>query len=126
MNRKLLILGSIFGGTAVLLGAFGAHGLQKLVDASAIASFETGVRYQMYHALLLLLLGSTLSCSEKRKRILFYLLLIGVFMFSGSIYLLATQEATKIDFTGIALFTPLGGTLFIISWGILLYTFVKR
>jgi uncharacterized membrane protein YgdD (TMEM256/DUF423 family) len=126
MNRKLLILGSIFGGTAVLLGAFGAHGLQKLVDASAVASFETGVRYQMYHALLLILLGSTLSCSEKRKRILFYLLLIGVFMFSGSIYLLATQTATKIDFTSFALFTPLGGTLLIISWGILLYTFVKR
>ena len=126
MNRKLLILGSIFGGTAVLLGAFGAHGLQKLVNASAIASFETGVRYQMYHALLLLLLGGILSCSEKRKKILFYLLLIGVFMFSGSIYLLATQEATKIDFTSIALFTPLGGTLLIISWGILLYTFIKR
>jgi len=126
MNRKLLILGSIFGGTAVLLGAFGAHGLKKLVDASAIASFETGVRYQMYHALLLLLLGGMLSCSEKRKKILFYLLLTGVFMFSGSIYLLATQEATKIDFTSIALFTPLGGTLLIISWGILLYTFVKR
>lgn len=126
MNRKLLILGSIFGGTAVLLGAFGAHGLQKLVNASAIASFETGVRYQMYHALLLLLLGGMLSCSEKRKKILFYLLLIGVFMFSGSIYLLATQEASKIDFTSIAPFTPLGGTLLIISWGILLYTFIKR
>ncbi|HEA29087.1 MAG TPA: DUF423 domain-containing protein [Leeuwenhoekiella sp.] len=126
MNRKLLILGSIFGGTAVLLGAFGAHGLQKVVDASAIASFETGVRYQMYHALLLLLLGGVLTCSEKRKNILFYLLLFGVILFSGSIYLLATQGATKIDFTTIALFTPLGGTLLIISWGILLYTFIKR
>ncbi len=125
MNRKLLILGSIFGGTAVLLGAFGAHGLEKLIDTSAIASFETGVRYQMYHALLLLLLGGILSCSEKRKKILFYLLLLGVFLFSGSIYLLATQEATKIDCTAIALLTPLGGTLLIISWGILLYTFIK-
>lgn len=126
MNRKLLILGSIFGGTAVLLGAFGAHGLEKLIKTSAIASFETGVRYQMYHALLLLLLGGMLTCSEKRKKILFYLLLFGVFLFSGSIYLLATQGITKIDFTGIALLTPLGGTLLIISWGILLYTFVKR
>ncbi|WP_031426665.1 DUF423 domain-containing protein [Flavimarina sp. Hel_I_48] len=126
MNRKLLILGSIFGGTAVLLGAFGAHGLKQLVNADAVASFETGVRYQMYHALLLLLLGGILECSEKRKKTLYYLLLIGILMFSGSIYLLATQEATKIDFSAIALLTPLGGALLMVSWGILLYTFVKR
>lgn len=126
MNRKLLILGSIFGGTAVLLGAFGAHGLKQLVTADAVASFETGVRYQMYHALLLLLLGGILQCSEKRKKILFYLLLTGTLMFSGSIYLLATQEATKIDFSAIALLTPLGGGLLMVSWGILLYTFIKR
>ena len=126
MNRNLLILGSIFGGTAVLLGAFGAHGLQKLVDASAIASFETGVRYQMYHALLLLFLGGTLTCSQKRKKILFYLLLAGVILFSGSIYLLSTQQATGVNFNSIALLTPLGGALLIISWGILIVTFIKR
>ncbi|MGB3776349.1 MAG: DUF423 domain-containing protein [Leeuwenhoekiella sp.] len=125
MNRKMLILGSILGGLAVLLGAFGAHGLEKLVDADVVSSFETGVRYQMYHSLLLLLLGGVLKCSEKRKAILFYLLLFGVLLFSGSIYLLSTQQATNIDFTSIALLTPLGGTLLMVCWGILIYTFFK-
>jgi len=125
MNRKLLILGSILGGTAVLLGAFGAHGLQKLVTADAVASFETGVRYQMYHAFLLFVMGGIVKCSEKRKKILYYLVLAGVLLFSGSIYLLATKEVTNIDFAPIALFTPLGGALLIVSWVILLYTFIK-
>ncbi len=125
MDRKLLILGGIFGLTAIILGAFGAHGLEKVVDARSIASFETGVRYQFYHALLLLMVGGFLPLPRKRKRILFYLLLIGVLLFSGSIYLLSTQSVTGVDFTGIALFTPLGGLLLIVSWCILVYSFIK-
>lgn len=126
MNRKLLILGSVLGAIAVLLGAFGAHGLKSLVDAEAQNSFETGVRYQMYHAFLALLLGGILDTSERQKRIVFYLILIGVILFSGSIYLLATQEITHIDFSKIALLTPLGGALLIICWISLIYSFLKR
>ena len=126
MNRKLLILGAVLGFTAVLLGAFGAHGLQKIVEPAAVDSFETGVRYQMYHAFLALLVGGVFTISSKAKKTLFYLLLAGVLLFSGSIYLLSTQAATGIDFTSIALLTPLGGLLLILGWGVLIVQFVKK
>ena len=126
MNRKLLILGAVLGFTAVLLGAFGAHGLQKIVEPAAVDSFETGVRYQMYHAFLALLVGGVFTISPKAKKTLFYLLLAGVLLFSGSIYLLSTQAATGVDFTSIALLTPLGGLLLILGWGVLIVQFVKK
>tara|TARA_R110000765_G_scaffold424947_1_gene536830 strand:+ start:295 stop:681 length:387 start_codon:yes stop_codon:yes gene_type:complete len=126
MNRKLLILGAVLGFTAVLLGAFGAHGLQKIVEPAAVDSFETGVRYQMYHAFLALLVGGVFTISAKAKKTLFYLLLTGILLFSGSIYLLSTQAATGIDFTSIALLTPLGGLLLILGWGVLIVQFLKK
>ena len=124
MNRKLLILGALFGLTAVMLGAFGAHGLEKMGDALSLSSFETGVRYQFYHAFLLII-TSFLPLSPKRKSTVYYLLLAGVILFSGSIYLLSTQRLTGIDFSGIALLTPLGGLLLIAAWAFLLYWFAK-
>lgn len=126
MNRRLLISGAVTGLLAVVLGAFGAHGLEKLVDAAAVESFETGVRYQMYHAFLLLLTGSAFPLRESVKKVVFYLLIVGIILFSGSIYLLATQQATGIDFRSIALFTPLGGLLLISVWIILTIEFLKR
>ncbi len=124
MNKKLKIAGAIFGLTAVIIGAFGAHGLEKVLDAPSIATFETGVKYQMYHALLLLLV-SIFALSEKTKKSLLVLLITGIVLFSGSIYGLATNELTDFDFTTIALITPLGGTLLIISWVVLLMQFIK-
>ncbi len=120
-----MIAGAIFGLTAVLLGAFGAHGLAKLLDVQSIASFETGVRYQMFHALLLLLLGMELKIGKKSSRAIFYLLIFGILFFSGSIYLLSTQQATGWDLGSIALLTPFGGFLLISAWGLLLYDFIK-
>ena len=125
MNKQLLIAGSIFGFLAVLIGAFGAHGLEKHLDAEAITTFETGVKYQMYHALLLLI-ASSLPISIKIKKRLFFLIVIGVLFFSGSIYGLATNELTRFDFKKIALITPLGGTLLITAWGMLVYTFLLK
>ena len=125
MNRKFKIAGAFFGLTAVLLGAFGAHGLAKLVDVQSIASFETGVRYQMFHAFLLLLLGMGFKIKEKSSGAIFYLLIFGIVFFSGSIYLLSTQQATGWDFTSIGLLTPFGGFLLIGAWALLLYDFIK-
>lgn len=124
MDKKLRIAGAIFGLTAVVIGAFGAHGLEKVLDADALSAFETGVKYQMYHALLLLLI-SLFALSEKSKRILLILTVIGILFFSGSIYGLATNDLTSFNFTKIALITPLGGTLLIVSWVILLVQFIK-
>lgn len=125
MNKSLLIWGAIFGIIAIILGAFAAHGLKPILSIEKMQTFETGVRYQMYHALFLLFLGGLPVASEKVKRICFYLTLFGVFFFSGSIYLLATNSLTSFNFTVIALITPLGGLLMIFAWIVLLISFFK-
>lgn len=125
MRKAMLVTGSFFGLTAVILGAFGAHALGDVLTDSSLATFETGIKYQMYHALLLLLVGGLDLLSEKAKKTVFYLWTIGVVLFSGSIYLLATNALTSFDFTTIALLTPLGGFLLILGWIFLLVRFIK-
>ncbi|WP_292948049.1 DUF423 domain-containing protein [Olleya sp. UBA1516] len=125
MNKKLLLLGTILGLLSVVLGAFGAHGLKALVSAEAVQSYETGVRYQMYHALLLLVVGSHNLVTLKSKTIIYYLVLSGIILFSGSIYGLATNTLTAFNFKSIAFVTPIGGLLLILSWGILLINILK-
>lgn len=118
-------MGASLGATAVILGAFGAHGLESRIDESAIETFNTGVTYQFYHAFLLLLI-SIFALSEKTKRYVYFFVSIGVLFFSGSIYLLATNALTSFDFKVIALATPLGGTLLIIGWIVLFVNFLKK
>lgn len=125
MNKPILILASILGFLAIILGAFGAHGLKELISAESIQTFETGVKYQMYHALLLLFVGSTAYISEKSKKLIFYFVLIGWLLFSGSIYGLATNLLTNFDFRTIAFLTPIGGLCLIISWAFLFVNFIK-
>jgi len=127
MNKKLKILGAIFGLTAVIIGAFGAHGLEGKIDADSINSFETGVKYQMYHALLLLILGFNVKPDAKFIKVVFYLLLLGILFFSVSIYFLATNALTPFfDFTSIGFITPIGGTLLIAGWILMLISFLKE
>lgn len=125
MNRTILVTASIFGVLAVILGAFAAHGLKETLTVSEISTFETGVRYQMYYALLLLFVGTTSLISNKSKKWIFYLTLIGILFFSGSIYGLATNNLTSFDFKTIAMITPIGGLLLIAVWGVLLFQFLK-
>jgi uncharacterized membrane protein YgdD (TMEM256/DUF423 family) len=126
MNKKLLITGAILGVLAIVLGAFAAHGLKALIDDNAMRSFETGVRYQMYHAFLLLILGSTTFVSDKIKRVLLNIVVTGIFFFSGSIYGLATNDLSSFDFTSIAMITPLGGLLLIVAWIVMLIGIMKN
>ncbi len=126
MNKKLLIAGSILGILGIILGAFAAHGLEKLVDANAIKTFETGVRYQIYHAFLLLILGSSSFVSLKSKKSIFYLVLLGLIFFSGSIYGLATNSLSSFDFKTIALITPIGGLLLIVAWIVMLIGIIRN
>ncbi|MCF7568404.1 DUF423 domain-containing protein [Sabulilitoribacter arenilitoris] len=125
MNKKLLITASLLGLISVVLGAFGAHGLKASISVESLQTFETGVRYQMYHALLLLFVGSSSVISQKTKQFTFYFILIGVLFFSGSIYGLATNQLTAFDFKTIAFITPIGGLLLIIAWILLFVNFVK-
>ncbi|WP_291870020.1 DUF423 domain-containing protein [Maribacter sp.] len=121
MNKTIFLVGIIFGVLAIVLGAFGAHGLEKVLPEDALATFETGVRYQMYHALLLLFLSSMTAISEKGKKSIFYLITIGVILFSFSIYLLAINCLTSFDYRVIALLTPIGGVFLIFGWIVLGY-----
>ena len=112
MNFNGLVVGAIAGAVGVALGAFGAHGLKTRVSAEMLAIFETGVRYQMYHALALLAVGwaatrwpgGWLTASG-------WLFFVGILVFSGSLYVMT--------FTGarwLGAITPLGGLAFILGW----------
>ncbi|WP_299605094.1 DUF423 domain-containing protein [uncultured Aquimarina sp.] len=116
MNKTILITSAILALLAVLLGAFGAHGLEKLVDAKNINSFQTGVRYQMYHAIGCLILGNMNMLQQLHRRRVFYLFLIGIILFSGSIYLLVLDEVLGISLESIGFITPLGGSVLILGW----------
>ncbi|MDT0685182.1 DUF423 domain-containing protein [Autumnicola psychrophila] len=125
MDKKFLIAGTCFGLLGVITGAFATHGLQPLLMDASMKSFETAVKYQMYHALLLLLLGANNFLTPKLRDFIFYLFVFGIIFFSGSIYLLATNNLTALDFKSIALVTPFGGSLLIVGWGLMLLSIFK-
>lgn len=125
MKRTFLVTGAILGLTGVVLGAFGAHGLEKIVEPDAVASFETGVRYQIYHAFLLLFLGLWDRNNQKTQKNLHLLIVVGVVLFSGSIYGLVLDPWLPFEFKKFALLTPLGGSLLIFAWALLLFAFLK-
>lgn len=126
MNRTILLTGTVMGVLAIILGAFGAHGLEKLVDAEAVKTFETGVTYQMYHALFLLFLGIFSGMTVKTKKRVFLFVVSGVILFSFSIYLLALNSLTTFDFKIIGFLTPIGGVLMIIGWICLGYNILTQ
>lgn len=126
MNKKLVTTAAVLGIIAIVLGAFGAHALKKVLSVEELATFETGVRYQMYHALFLLCLGSIISISEKAKKTIHTLVISGVVLFSGSIYALATNNLTSFNFKVIGFVTPIGGALLIAAWAVLFYQNSKK
>jgi uncharacterized membrane protein YgdD (TMEM256/DUF423 family) len=113
-GRRIVAAGAIFAMLAVLLGAFAAHGLESTLDADRIGIFETAVRYQMYHAIALLIAGALASRPGYSSRWLKGAALafgLGISLFSGSLYILAL---TGIGWLGAV--TPLGGGAFILGW----------
>jgi uncharacterized membrane protein YgdD (TMEM256/DUF423 family) len=126
MDKKTISTAALLGMIAIILGAFGAHALKKVLSIEQLATFETGVRYQMYHALFLVFIGLIPVLSSKTKKIIYNLVLSGVLLFSGSIYLLATNGLTPIDFRVIGFVTPIGGFLLISAWAVLSYNITKK
>lgn len=126
MKSKIVTTATILGMIAIILGAFGAHALKKFLVVEQLATFETGVRYQMYHALFLLFIGLYDELTDAVKKTIYYLVLSGVILFSGSIYLLATNDLTAFDFKRIGFVTPIGGLLLIMAWGLLLVTLLNK
>jgi len=125
MNKTILVTAAFLGVIGIITGAFAAHDLKELVSIEAQQSFETGVRYQMYHAILLLFVGGSSLIQEKTKSVIYYLIVIGLLFFSGSIYALATNVLTSFDFKSIAFITPIGGLLLILAWSFMAINFIK-
>lgn len=127
MNTIGIKWGAVLGLVAVLLGAFGAHGLKAHLEPEQLNSFETGVRYQLSHAIVLLFLHTLPFRTEALLPRFTYLIVAGVFLFSGSIYLLSTREMTGIDIRPVAWITPIGGFLLILFWALLaVYFFLNK
>lgn len=121
-----MVTGLLLGVTAIVLGAFGAHALKKLLTEAQLVSFETAVKYQMYHALFLVFLASTSFFGEKEKTVAFGLTLAGVLFFSGSIYLLSTQSITGLKTKLLGPITPIGGLLLIGAWTYLIFRLLAK
>lgn len=119
---RLLPLVCILGALTIILGAFGAHALQESLSPEQLDSFETGVRYQMYHVIVMLIILMTPFFNSRQQNALVRLFLVGIFFFSGSIYAISFG----IDPKNIWFITPLGGLFFIIGWLFLAYFSHKK
>ena len=116
MQEFVLVMGGVYGALAVVFGAFGAHGLKKYLDNDLLKSYETGVKYQMYHALLLIMTGIIFPFVGYSQNLMGWFLILGVFFFSFSIYglVLSAAKGRKMSFLGPV--TPLGGLLLVMGW----------
>ncbi|HTO15473.1 MAG TPA: DUF423 domain-containing protein [Edaphocola sp.] len=129
MNKKAIVAAAIFGMLAVILGAFGAHALKEKLTPELLNTFETGVKYQMYHAITLLGLGilSIVHPSKWANRAAL-MFIIGILLFSGSIYaLVALKHSGSVGLSGLGIITPIGGMFLVLGWlMILLAAFEKK
>ena len=121
MNKNLVIT-SVLGAFTIVLGAFGAHSLQEILTVSELKSFETAVRYQMYHVIVLLFVNAYSTFSSKTKNSISYLFFIGILFFSGSIYAITLGVSAK----SIWFVTPLGGLFFILGWLKMSISYLKK
>ncbi len=127
MNKRIIIIASVFGMLAVILGAFGAHALKTLLDPADLQVWKTAVEYQFYHTLALLFL-STFSRSRSRLiNLASWFFALGIILFSGSLYLLAAKDLLNMNqFSFIGPLTPIGGLFFILGWISLLIATLKN
>jgi len=129
LNKTALVAGIIFAMLGVIIGAFGAHKLKEIItDTQLLNSFETGVRYQMYHALALGLSAVIFAFYPNSSiQYAIYAFIIGIILFSGSIYLLVLLKSTQdIGLGKLGLITPIGGLFFIVGWIMLLIGILKK
>lgn len=121
--KLFIILGALNAFLSVALGAFGAHGLEKMVESKYLEIWKTGVQYQMFHATGLLVVGVLLSKLPGNALLSWsgWMMLIGIILFSGSLYVLTI---TQVGVLGAI--TPLGGVAFLVAWALLIIAAVKH
>ena len=125
MNKTIFLTGIFFGVLAIVFGAFGAHTLKEMISDSALISYETGVRYQMYHALLLLIVSWLDIKIKSSLKLVYYLITAGIICFSFSIYALSLRELANLELGFLGPITPFGGVLLILGWIVLGYRVFK-
>ena len=128
MHKRYLSTGALSAAIAVILGAFGAHGLKQIVYPETVNTFQTGVQYQMYHSLALLAVG-LISERNPGKMIKWagICFIGGILLFSGSLYFLTALQATgTVGLSGVGIITPFGGLFFIAGWLFLFAAVIKK
>ena len=128
MHKPALSSGIVFAALAVILGAFGAHALKQVMEPDQLVTFETGVRYQFYHSFALIACGLLYnSFPFKQVKQATTCFLLGVIMFSGSLYALTLLKANgEVGLRGIGILTPIGGVFFILGWILLFWAVIKK
>ncbi len=127
MNKRIIIIASIFGILAVILGAFGAHGLKRVITAGELDTWQTAVQYQFYHTLALLFLATFSRFRSRTINAASWFFTIGILLFSGSLYLLSAKDLLNITNVSIlGPMTPIGGLFFILGWVSLLVATIKN
>ncbi|MBD8347889.1 MULTISPECIES: DUF423 domain-containing protein [unclassified Dysgonomonas] len=125
MKQFTLIIAGVYGLITIILGALGSHAFKKILSVDKLASFEVGIRYQMYHAIVLLVLGLFLSFTTPLEKWSSLCMIIGTFLFSFTIYFLAFSEYWNINLKFLGPITPIGGLFLIVGWALLITYFVK-
>ena len=125
MNKSMVAIGIIFIISGILLGAFGSHSLKQVVSSVKLASFETGVRYQLFQGLGLIVIGLQQTLKVPLKSFL-RLNTLGTILFSCSIYLLTFSEYISLPNYLIGPLTPIGGSMMILAWSILLIKVLRK
>lgn len=128
MYRSALSLGIVFAALGIILGAFGAHALKQVLAVDQLQIFETGVRYQMYHSFGLLAAGILYaSFPHKQVKLASAFFLIGILLFSGSLYAMTMLKISgQVGLGGLGILTPIGGLFFILGWLMLLVAILKK
>ncbi|MFN5845764.1 MAG: DUF423 domain-containing protein [Flavobacteriia bacterium] len=126
MNRKIVIVATSLLIMAIILGAFGAHGLKELVSPERLQTFEVGVKYQFYQGLGLLFLGLNSDKFTISMKAVWSLLILATLMFSVSIYFLAIQEVLGMNLKFLGPVTPIGGLLMVIGWSLFLWNIIRQ
>lgn len=127
MNKRIILTATFFGAIAVILGAFGAHGLKSIISTDQLGIWQKGVEYQFYHTFALLYLSSFARFKHKLIILSFLFFTLGIVFFSGSLYLLALKDAYQLTVAQyVGPVTPIGGLFFIIGWVCLFLAALKH
>lgn len=127
MSRRIILTAALSGLTAVMFGAFGAHSLKNVLTAGSLEIWAKGVEYQFYHTFALLFLALYAVNNDGLLKWSYRFFTLGILLFSGSLYLLATRDILNIGFVNyIGPVTPIGGLCFILGWLLLFFAASKR